>query len=192
MRARFDGYSVARRHVPEHAEEDRARRRARSGRGPSGTATARWRSTARPSRSGWRRWRRARPGSSRTTKSLHHWRGLSGSGRSSPTLGHRRVDQRAAGDDDPDDDDDPGDGRAERALPPAPHVGVGADVGLGVAGPPVRRQPGAAPVLQVEDLGVGDAAELGDRAAAGRSGPACAAAARRTPAARPTPRRGGR
>ena len=65
---------------------------------------------------------------------------------------------------------DPGDRRAQRALPPAPDRGVGADVGLGVVGPPVARQPGAAAVLQAEDLGVVDAAQLGRPRRAGRAG----------------------
>ena len=45
-----------------------------------------------------------------------------------------------------------------------------ADVGLGIAGPEVRRQPGAPPVLQAEDLVVGDVADLGDRPAPGEQG----------------------
>ena len=108
--------------------------------------------------------RRSRPGSSRRRSRSTTGAGCRAAG-GARRCWDRGVDQRATGDDDPDHDHDPGDGHPERALPPAPDVGVGADVRLGVAGPPVRRQAGAAAVLQVEDLGVADAPE--DRAPPG-------------------------
>ena len=193
MRARFDGNSVASRHVPHDAERTRARRRGRSGRGPCGTATARWRATARaqPGRVGDGG---AEPaGFHADAKSLHQLaravRRTAGTRRRRAPRGRRACGwrrgcptsttiQAIAG---------PSELSRQRRT-----VALGADVRLGVAGPPVRRQPGAAR----GSAGRGSRRRRPGGAwrprRGGRAATACAGAARRTPAATPTPRRGGR
>ena len=167
MRARFVGYTVARRHAPQiptttspttmnvspaPIRKSHSTLATLTTAQPVGLATV---------------WPRP-PGFHAVREVAEEVAGAGGQREELPDRRHPVVDQRAAGEDDADQQEDPGRRDGERALPPSPDVGLGADVGLGVPRPAERRQAGAAPVLQAEDLVVADLAGLGDRPASGQ------------------------